>query len=172
MLKASPDQKLDNLEMVLSKGAKSRNANNGCDVKSLLLKASGNFNQLSNEEKLGLILYDFILWDEKPGLDIKLVDKAAARSIFTLVTQNAALGEELIGGFEDNASFEIFQFFNVEFNRAGFHDFCLARWKELSSEWNPLKLQLLLESVKRDFHISTYTNNPVLKDYLKIYEGV
>ena len=173
LLKASPEQDLENLEMVLSKDAKSRNAKIGCDVKSLLLKASGNFGQLNNEEKLGLMLYDFILWDEPDaGLDIKLGDIAAARSIFTKVTQNAALGEKLVGGFDDNASFEIFQFFNVEFNRAGFHSFCLERWKELSSDWNALKLQLLLDGVKRDFHISTYTNNPVLKDYLKIFEGV
>jgi len=172
MLKASPEQDLDTLEMVLSKGAKSRNETNGCDVKSLVLKASGNFNQLSNEEKLALVLYDFILWDENPGLDIKLKDIAAARSIFALVTQNAALGEKLVGGFNDNASFEIFQFFNVEFNREGFHTFCLERWKELSSEWNELKLQLLLEHVKRDFHPNTYTNNPVLKDYLDVYDGV
>lgn len=172
MLKASPEQDPENLEIVFNKGAKSRNANNGCDVKALLLKASGNFGQLSNEEKLALVLYDFILWDEKPGLDIKLADIAAAKSIFTLVTQKATLGEKLVGGFNDNASFEIFQFFNVEFNREGFHAFCLERWKELSSEWNELKLQLLLEHVKRDFHPNTYTNNPVLKDYLDIYGGV
>jgi hypothetical protein len=172
MLKASPEQKLGNLEMVLNKGAKTRNANTGCDVKSLLLKASGNFHQLSNEEKLALVLYDFILWDEGPGLDIKLGDIAAAKSIFALVTQNATLGEELVGGFNDNASFEIFQFFNVEFNREGFHEFCLARWEELAAEWNPLKLQLLLEHVKRDFHPNTYLNNPVLKDYLQVYGGV
>lgn len=172
MLKASPEQDPENLEIVFNKGAKSRNANNGCDVKALLLKASGNFGQLSNEEKLALVLYDFILWDEKPGLDIKLADIAAAKSIFTLVTQKATLGEKLVGGFNDNASFEIFQFFNVEFNREGFHAFCLERWKELSSEWNELKLKLLLEHVKRDFHPNTYTNNPVLKDYLDIYGGV
>ena len=172
MLKASPEQDPENLEMVLDKGAKSRNANNGCDVKALLLKASGNFDQLSNEEKLALVLYDFILWDEGPGLDIKKADIAAAKSIFALVTQNAALGEKLVGGFDDNATYEIFQFFNVEFNRKGFHAFCLERWKELSSEWNALKLQLLLDSVKRDFHPNTYTNNPVLKDYLEVYGGV
>ncbi len=172
MLKASPEQDPENLEIVFNKGSKSRNANNGCDVKALLLKASGNFGQLSNEEKLALVLYDFILWDEKPGLDIKLADIAAAKSIFTLVTQKATLGEKLVGGFNDNASFEIFQFFNVEFNREGFHAFCLERWKELSSEWNELKLQLLLEHVKRDFHPNTYVNNPVLKDYLDIYGGV
>jgi hypothetical protein len=172
MLKASPEQDLENLEMVFSKEAKSRNATSGCDVKVLVLKASGNFNQLSNEEKLALVLYDFILWDEKPGLDIKLGDIAAAKSIFSNVTQNAALGEKLLGGFEDNASFEIFQFFNVEFNREGFHEFCLARWKELSSEWNPLKLQQLIEGVRRDFHPNTYINNPVLDDYLTIFTGV
>ena len=172
MLKASPEQDIDNLEMVLSKGAKSRDAKSRCDVKSLLLKASGNFGQLNNEEKLALMLYDFILWDENPGLDIKLGDIAAAKSIFTKVTQNAALGNQLLGGFNDNYSFEIFQFFNVEFNREGFHTFCLERWKELSSEWNALKLQLLIEGVKRDFHPTTYINNPVLKDYLKVYEGV
>ena len=173
MLKARPELDVDNIEEVLKKNAHTRFVKYGIEVNSLLLKASGNFNQLSNEEKLGLILYDFILWDEPDaGLDIKLMDKNAARAIFTLITQNASLGEKLVGGFKDNASFEIFQFFNVEFNRAGFHTFCLARWKELSSEWNPLKLQLLLDRVKRDFHISTYTNNPVLKDYLKIYEGV
>ena len=172
MLKASPEQDFDNLEMVLNKGAKSRDAKSRCDVKSLVIKASGNFGQLSAEEKLALMLYDFILWDENPGLDIKLKDIAVARSIFALVTQNAALGEELVGGFNDNASFEIFQFFNVEFNREGFHAFCLERWKELSSEWNALKLQLLIEGVRRDFHPSTYINNPVLKDYLKVYEGV
>ena len=172
MLKASPEQNPENLEMVLDKGTKSRNASNGCDVKALLLKASGNFDQLSNEEKLALVLYDFILWDEGPGLDIKKADIAAAKSIFALVTQNAALGEKLVGGFDDNATYEIFQFFNVEFNRKGFHAFCLERWKELSSEWNALKLQLLLDSVKRDFHPNTYTNNPVLKDYLEVYGGV
>jgi uncharacterized protein (TIGR02145 family) len=48
----------------------------------------------------------------------------------------------------------------------------LERWKELSSEWNALKLQLLIEGVRRDFHPSTYINNPVLKDYLKVFEGV
>ena len=173
MLKASPDQELDNLEMVLSKDAISRDANNGCDVKSLLLKASGNFGQLDNEDKLALMLYDFILWDEpNEGLDIKLGDIAAAKNIFQKVTQNAALGNLLLGGFGDNASFDIFQFFNVEFNRAGFHEFCLERWKELSSEWNALKLQLLIEGVKRDFHPSTYINNPVLEDYLNIFTGV
>jgi hypothetical protein len=172
MLKASPEQNINNLEVVLNKETKSRNANNGCDVKALLLKASGNYNQLSNEEKLGLVLYDFIIWDEKPGLDIKLGDIAAAQSIFTLVTQNAALGEELVGGFNDNFSFEIFQFFNVEFNREGFHAFYLERWKELSLEWNPLKLQLLLEHIKRDFHPNTYLNNPVLIDYLEVFGGV
>ena len=172
MLKASPEQDLENLEMVLNKGVKSRNAKNGCDVKSLLLKASGNFGQLSNEEKLALMLYDFILWDEGPGLDIKVGDIAATKSIFTKVTQNAALGNQLLGGFNDNDSFEIFQFFNVEFNREGFHQFCLERWKELSSEWNALKLQLLIEGVRRDFHPSTYINNPVLDDYLKVFEGV
>ena len=173
MLKARPGIDIDSIKEVLKKNAHTRVVKYGVEVNSLLLKASGNFNQLSNEEKLGLILYDFILWDEPDaGLDIKLGDIAAARSIFSLVTQNAALGEKLVGGFKDNASYEIFQFFNVEYNRAGFHAFCLARWKELSSEWNPLKLQLLLERLKRDFHISTYTNNPVLKDYLKIFEGV
>ena len=172
MLKASPEQDIDNLEMVLNKGAKSRNAKSGCDVKSLLLKASGNFNQLSNEEKLALVLYDFILWDENPGLDIKRGDIAAAKSIFTLITQNPSLGEELVGGFNDNASFEMFQFFNVGFNREGFHEFCLARWKELSSEWNSLKLQLLLDHIKREFHPNTYINNPVLNDYLEVYGGV
>jgi hypothetical protein len=170
MLKASPTQKLDNLEMVLNKGAKSRNQGSDCDVKTLLLKASGNFAQLSAEEKLALMLYDFILWDEpNEGLDIKLGDIAASKSIFEKVTQNASLGKQLLGGFNDNASFEIFQFFNVEFNREGFHKFCLERWKELSSEWNPLKLQLLIEGVKRDFHPNTYINNPVLNDYLTIY---
>ena len=173
MLKASPNQEIDDLEMVLSKGELSRNAANGCEVKSLLLKSSGNFNQLGNEEKLGLILYDFILWDEpNAGLDIKLADIAAARSIFSLVTQNASLAETLVGGFSDNNSFEIFQFFNVEFNRKGFHEFCLERWKELSREWNKLKLQLLLEHVRVDFQPSTYKNNPVLKDYLNVYDGV
>jgi hypothetical protein len=173
MLKASPDQELDNLEMVLSKDAISRDATNGCEVKALLLKASGNFGQLDNEDKLALMLYDFILWDEpNEGLDIKIGDIAAAKNIFQKVTQNAALGNLLLGGFDDNASFDIFQFFNVEFNRAGFHEFCLERWKELSSEWNALKLQLLIEGVRRDFHPSTYTNNPVLEDYLNIFEGV
>lgn len=173
MLKGSPDQELDNLEMVLSKDAISRDANNGCDVKALLLKASGNFGQLDNEDKLALMLYDFILWDEpNEGLDIKVGDIAAAKNIFQRVTQNATLGNLLLGGFDDNASFDIFQFFNVEFNRAGFHEFCLERWKELSSEWNALKLQLLIEGVRRDFHPSTYTNNPVLEDYLNIFEGV
>jgi hypothetical protein len=173
MLKARPELDVDNIEEVLKKNAHTRFAKYGIEVNALLLKASGNFSQLSNEEKLGLILYDFILWDEPDaGLDIKLMDKNAARAIFTLITQNAPLGEKLVGGFKDNASYEVFQFFNVEYNRAGFHTFCLERWKELSSEWNPLKLQLLLDRVKRDFHISTYTNNPVLKDYLKIYEGV
>jgi uncharacterized protein (TIGR02145 family) len=173
MLKARPELDVDDIEQVLKKNAHTRFVNYGAEVNNLLLKASGNFKQLSNEEKLGLILYDFILWDEPDaGLDIKLGDIAAARSIFTLVTQNAALGEKLVGGFKDNASYEIFQFFNVEYNRAGFHAFCLERWKELSSEWNPLKLQLLLDRVKRDFHISTYTNNPVLKDYLDVYGGV
>ena len=173
MLKASPDQELDNLEMVLSKGAVSRDATNGCEVKALLLKASGNFGQLDNEDKLALMLYDFILWDEpKEGLDIKVGDIAAAKNIFQKVTQNAALGNLLLGGFDDNASFDIFQFFNVEFNREGFHEFCLERWKELSSEWNALKLQLLIEGLRRDFHPSTYTNNPVLEDYLNIFAGV
>jgi hypothetical protein len=172
MLKASPEQDIDNLEMVLNKGGKSRNAKIGVEVNRLLLKASGNFNQLSNEEKLALVLYDFILWDENPGLDIKRADIAAAKSIFALVTQNASLGEKLVGGFNDNASFEIFQFFNVEFNRKGFHQFCLERWKELSSEWNVLKLQLLIEGVRRDFHPNTYINNPVLEDYLNIFTGV
>ena len=173
MLKASPEQDLDNLEMVLSKGAKSRDAKSGCDVKSLVIKASGNFGQLNNEEKLALMLYDFILWDEpNEGLDIKLGDIAAAKSIFAKVTQNAALGNQLLGGFDDNASFEIFQFFNVEFNREGFHQFCLERWKELSSEWNALKLQLLIEGVRRDFHPNTYINNPVLEDYINIFTGV
>lgn len=173
MLKESPDQELDNLEMVLIKDAISRDATNGCEVKALLLKASGNFGQLDNEDKLALMLYDFILWDEpNEGLDIKIGDIAAAKSIFQKVTQNAALGNLLLGGFGDNASFDIFQFFNVEFNRAGFHEFCLERWKELSSEWNALKLQLLIEGVKRDFHPSTYTNNPVLEDYLNIFTGV
>lgn len=172
MLKASPEQNIENLEMVLTKGELSRDAANLCQVKSLLLKSSGNFNKLNNEEKLGLILYDFILWDEPDaGLDIKVADITAAKSIFTLVTQNKSLGEKLVGGFDDNASYEIFQFFNVEFNRAGFHTFCLERWKELSSEWNKLKLQLFLEHVKEDFHPNTYINNPVIKDYLKIYEG-
>jgi hypothetical protein len=119
------------------------------------------------------MLYDFILWDEpNEGLDIKLADIAATKSIFTKVTQNAALGNQLLGGFNDNASFEIFQFFNVEFNREGFHQFCLERWKELSSEWNALKLQLLIEGVRRDFHPSTYINNPVLEDYINIFTGV
>jgi hypothetical protein len=173
MLKESPDQELENLEMVLSKDAISRDATNGCEVKALLLKASGNFGQLDNEDKLALMLYDFILWDEpNEGLDIKIGDIAAAKNIFQKVTQNAALGNLLLGGFDDNASFDIFQFFNVEFNRAGFHEFCLERWKELSSEWNALKLQLLIEGVKRDFHPSTYTNNPVLEDYLNIFTGV
>ena len=173
MLKESSDQELDNLEMVLSKDAISRDATNGCEVKALLLKASGNFGQLDNEDKLALMLYDFILWDEpNEGLDIKIGDIAAAKNIFQKVTQNAALGNLLLGGFGDNASFDIFQFFNVEFNRAGFHEFCLERWKELSSEWNALKLQLLIEGVKRDFHPSTYINNPVLEDYLNIFTGV
>ena len=160
MLKESPDQELENLEMVLSKDAISRDATNGCEVKALLLKASGNFGQLDNEDKLALMLYDFILWDEpNEGLDIKIGDIAAAKNIFQKVTQNAALGNLLLGGFDDNASFDIFQFFNVEFNRAGFHEFCLERWKELSEEWNALKLQLLIEGVKRDFHPSTSINN-------------
>lgn len=172
MLKVSPAQHLDNLKMVLSKGENSRNTISLVDVKNLVLKASGNFNQLSAEEKLALILYDFILWDEKPGLDIKLSDIAAAKTIFQTVTQNSAQGDQLLGGFEDNFSFEVFQFFNIELNRDGFHDFCLERWKELSSEWNQLKLQLLIEGVRRDFHPDTYKNNPVLDDYLKIYRGV
>uniref|UniRef100_UPI004048A59B hypothetical protein n=1 Tax=Algoriphagus sp. TaxID=1872435 RepID=UPI004048A59B len=173
MLKARPGIDIDSIKEVLKKNAHTRFVKYGVEVNSLLLKASGNFNQLSNEEKLGLILYDFILWDEPDaGLDIKLGDIAAARSIFSLVTQNAALGEKLVGGFNDNASFEIFQFFNVEFNREGFHAFCLERWKELTSEWNALKLQLLVEHVKRDFHPNTYINNPVLKDYLDVYGGV
>jgi hypothetical protein len=173
MLKASPNQEIDHLEMVLSKGELSRDMANGCEVKALLLKASGNFGQLDNEDKLALMLYDFILWDEpNEGLDIKVGDIAAAKNIFQKVTQNADLGNLLLGGFDDNASFDIFQFFNVEFNREGFHEFCLERWKELSAEWNALKLQLLIEGVKRDFHPSTYINNPVLEDYLNIFTGV
>jgi hypothetical protein len=174
MLKASPTQKLDNLEMVLNKGAKSRNQRSYCDVKALLLKASGNFAQLSAEEKLALILYDFILWDEpNAGLDIKLGDIAASKSIFEKVTQNASLCKQLLGGFNDNASFEIFQFFNVEFNREGFHKFCLERWYELSSEWNEIEeLELVIEGVRRDFHPATYINNPVLEDYEKGYPAI
>jgi hypothetical protein len=173
MLKARPELDVDHIEDVLKKNAHTRFAKYGVEVNALLLKASGNFQQLSNEEKLGLILYDFILWDEPDaGLDIKLMDKNAARAIFTLITKNASLGEKLVGGFKDNASYEIFQFFNVEYNRAGFHTFCLERWKELSSEWNKGILQILLDHVKVDFHPSTYTNNPVLEDYLEIFGGV
>ncbi|WP_395806135.1 hypothetical protein, partial [Daejeonella sp.] len=166
ILKTNPNLELNTLKSVLKeidyKG-----------VDELLLKASGNFKQLSNEEKLGLILYDFILWDEPDaGLDIKLADITAARSIFSLATQNASLGEELIGGFNDNASFEIFQFFNVEFNRAGFHEFCLELWKELSAEWNIEILQVLVAKVTLRFHPATYKNNPVLEDYLEIYYPV
>ena len=173
MLKESPSIDVKKIKQVLAKEAKLRNASNGCEVNTLLLKASGNFQQLSNEEKLGLILYDFILWDEPDaGLDIKLMDKNAARAIFTLITQNSSLSQKLVGGFRDNASYEIFQFFNVEYNRAGFHTFCLERWKELSSEWNKGILQVLLDHVKVDFHPSTYANNPVLEDYLEIFGGV
>lgn len=173
MLKARPELDVDNIQNVLKKNAHTRFAKYGAEVNSLLLKASGNFQQLSNEEKLGLILYDFILWDEPDaGLDIKLMDINAARAIFTLLTKNASLAEKLVGGFKDNAAYEIFQFFNVEYNRAGFHTFCLERWKELSSEWNKGILQVLLDHVKVDFHPSTYTNNPVLEDYLEIFGGV
>jgi hypothetical protein len=172
MLKASPEQDFDNLEMVLNKGAKSRNAKSGCDVKSLLLKASGNFNQLSNEEKLALVLYDLILWDEKPGLDIKLGDIAAAQNIMKVIyAQNAKEVENLVGGFEDNASYEIFHFFNVEFNREGFHAFCLERWKEFLSEKELGWLKWLIHRLQEDFHPNTYINNPVLEEYLEIYQG-
>ena len=166
ILKTNPNLELNTLKSVLKEIAYK-----GTD--KLLLKASGNFNQLSNEEKLGLILYDFILWDEPDaGLDIKSSDITAARSIFSLVTQNASLGEELVGGFNDNASFEIFQFFNVEFNRAGFHEFCLERWKELSAEWNIEILGVLITKLMLSFHPNTYKNNPVLEDYLEIYYPV
>jgi len=178
MLKASPEQNPENLEMVLDKGAKSRNASNGCDVKALLLKASGNFNQLSNEEKLALVLYDFILWDEGPGLDIKIEDIKAAQNIFKVAqnifkgqTAKSPVSEKLIGGFKDNASYEIFQFFNVEFNREGFHEFCLARWKEFLMECELGWLKWLVYRVSEDFHPNTYRNNPVLEEYLEIYEG-
>ncbi len=143
----------------------------------LLLKASGNFNQLSADEKLALMLYDFILVEEKSGFDvedrydIKLHDIDAAKRIFTLATKNSAV-DTLLGGFDDNDSFEIFQFFNIYFHRDRFHDFCLDRWKELSAEWNELKLQLLIEGVKRDFHPNTYINNPVLDSYLEVFGGV
>lgn len=166
ILKTNPNLELNTLKSVLKEIAYK-----GTD--KLLLKASGNFNQLSNEEKLGLILYDFILWDEPDaGLDIKSSDITAARSIFSLVTQNASLGVELVGGFNDNASFEIFQFFNVEFNRAGFHEFCLERWKELSAEWNIEILGVLITKLMLSFHPNTYKNNPVLEDYLEIYYPV
>jgi hypothetical protein len=171
MLKASPEQSPENLEMVLDKGAKSRNANNGCDVKALLLKASGNFDQLSNEEKLALVLYDFILWDEKPGLDIKIADITAAQNIFKVQTAKSPVSEKLIGGFKDNASYEIFQFFNVEFNREGFHAFCLERWKEFLLEWELGLVKLLVYRIAEDFHPNTYRNNPVLEEYLEIYQG-
>ena len=171
MLKASPEQSPENLEMVLDKGAKSRNAKSGCDVKSLLLKASGNFDQLSNEEKLALVLYDFILWDEKPGLDIKIADITAAQNIFKVQTAKSPVSEKLIGGFKDNASYEIFQFFNVEFNREGFHAFCLERWKEFLLEWELGFLKVLVVRLAEDFHPNTYRNNPVLEEYLEIYQG-
>jgi uncharacterized tellurite resistance protein B-like protein len=166
ILKTNPNLELNTLKSVLKEIDYE-------GVDTLLLKASGNFNQLSNEEKLGLILYDFILWDEPDaGLDIKSADITAARSIFSLLTKNASLGEKLVGGFNDNASFEIFQFFNVEFNRAGFHEFCLERWKELSAEWNIEILQVMMTKVMLSFHPNTYKNNPVLEHYLEIYYPV
>lgn len=164
ILKTNPNLELNRLKSVLKeidyKG-----------VDTLLLKASGNFNQLSSDEKFALILYDFILVDENPGLDIKLDDISAAKSIYSRITQNKNV-DQVLGGFDDNDSFEVFQFFNVYFEREGFHHFCIARWKELSSEWNPLKLQLVLGAIKHDFHPLTYVNNDVLDSYLEIYGGV
>lgn len=164
ILKTNPNLELNRLKTVLKeidyKG-----------VDTLLLKASGNFNQLSSDEKLALILYDFILVDENPGLDIKMDDIATAKNIYKKITQNKNV-DQVLGGFEDNDSFQIFQFFNVYFERKGFHDFCLERWKELSTEWNPLKLQLILEAVKHEFQPLTYVNNEVLDSYLDIYGGV
>lgn len=164
ILKSSPNLDIKSLKSVL--GAIDYQ---GAD--DLLLKASGNFNQLSADEKFALILYDFILVHENPGLDIKIADQLAARQIFETITQTKN-SEQLIGGFEDNDSFEIFQFFNVYYQREGFHEFCLDRWKELVTEWNTLKLQLIIEAVKRDFHPLTYKLNPVLDSYLEIFGGV
>jgi hypothetical protein len=120
---------------------------------------------------LALVLYDFILWDEKPGLDIKIADITAAQNIFKAQTAKSPVSEKLIGGFKDNASYEIFQFFNVEFNREGFHAFCLERWKEFLLEWELGLLKLLVYRIAEDFHPNTYRNNPVLEEYLEIYQG-
>lgn len=164
ILKTNPNLELNRLKSVLKeidyKG-----------VDTLLLKASGNFKQLSADEKFALILYDFILVDENPGLDIKMDDITAAKSIYSRITQNKNV-DQVLGGFDDNDSFEVFQFFNVYFEREGFHNFCLERWKELTSDWNPLKLQLVLGAIKHDFHPLTYVNNEVLDSYLEIYGGV
>jgi hypothetical protein len=164
ILKTNPNLELNKLKSVLKEIDYE-------DVDTLLLKASGNFKQLSADEKFALILYDFILVDENPGLDIKMDDITAAKSIYTRITQNKN-ADQVLGGFDDNDSFEVFQFFNVYFEREGFHNFCLERWKELTSDWNPLKLQLILEAIKHDFHPLTYVNNEVLDSYLEIYGGV
>jgi hypothetical protein len=170
IMRSSPNLNLKSLKGVLE-------TIDRAGVDSLLLKASGNFNQLSADEKLALMLYDFILVEEKTGFevedryDMKLYDIATAKRIFTLVTKNSAV-DTLIGGFNDNDSFEIFQFFNIYFHRDRFHDFCIDRWKELTAEWNELKLQLIIEAVKRDFHPDTYNLNPVLDSYLEIFGGV
>lgn len=131
-----------------------------------LLKAAGIKNQLSEEEILALVLYDFILIEDEYELDIQISDIMSAREIFVTATQLPVLSKILIGGFDDNQSYELFQFFNIEYNRKGFHEFCLLKWEELCAKWNNLKTQSIIERLKNDFHKSTYTKNQLINDYI------
>lgn len=141
------------------------------EVGTLLLKASGYLSELSADEKLALMLYDFILVDEDDGLDIKMTDISSARKIFSEMATKPGVAESLIGGFNDNYSFELFLFYNVAFNRKGFHDLCLACWSEMTQEMNAEITKKIMDSVSIRFHTKTYMLNPVKNDYLKVYNG-
>lgn len=142
------------------------------DIIKLLLNATMKYDELSFQEIIGLMLYDLILFEdplENNGLEIKLSDIQKARKLMEYICGSG--NDHLIGGFDDNQSFEIFQFYNVMFARDVFHENCLSLWQNLIIKKRKIDFGKIIAEIKNTAFTSEtiHRRHQYLDHYKKVY---
>lgn len=142
------------------------------NIINLLFNATMKYDELCFENIIGLILYDHILFEDpldNNGLEIKLLDIEKARQLMEFIC--GIRNNDLIGGFDDNQSFKVFQFYNIMFARDTFHENCLHLWQTLIIKNNNINVGNIIAEIKRTAFISEtiHRKHKYIDHYEKIY---